>query len=327
MIQQYLFDFLEAEARQRRSRFHAVDGPSAWRDGRARSGPLEVNPYRRDVWDGGWNLAPVGRSGPFLDAREGLDRVAPRRSIAVALGRLLDSPRGAGRTLLLGSSSDPYPPLELEWELTRGIWRLLAARRGLSIRLRTRSRLLSRDLDLLREAALAHEVRVEVPLASREEELLAALEPGSPTVAERLGLLEELVGRGFCAGLWLSPLAPALNDSLGGLEAVIRAGRRRGARFVGWSALVLPAFRKDAFLERLESIDPRTAGRLRRIYARSDQPPVFCKRLIATRVRELKLKYGFDEADGWRAGPAVPRHADGFGGTSALPRLGRGGGA
>lgn len=272
-------------------------------------------------------MAPVGRSGPFLDAREGLDRVAPRRSIAVALGRLLDSPRGAGRTLLLGSSSDPYPPLELEWELTRGIWRLLAARRGLSIRLRTRSRLLSRDLDLLREAALAHEVRVEVPLASREEELLAALEPGSPTVAERLGLLEELVGRGFCAGLWLSPLAPALNDSLGGLEAVIRAGRRRGARFVGWSALVLPAFRKDAFLERLESIDPRTAGRLRRIYARSDQPPVFCKRLIATRVRELKLKYGFDEADGWRAGPAVPRHADGFGGTSALPRLGRGGGA
>ena len=55
--------------------------------------------------------------------------------------------------IALGTATDPYQPAERRYEVTRGILEEFARHRGFELGIVTKSNLIVRDLDLLREVA------------------------------------------------------------------------------------------------------------------------------------------------------------------------------
>ncbi len=100
-----------------------------------------------------------------------------------------------GRQVVLGTTSDPWQPAEEHFRVTRALLEvLLAAQSGpraleLRVRADTRSSLIARDTDLLRQLPCA---TVVFSIASLDDRVNRLLEPRAPSAFRRLAALEAL---------------------------------------------------------------------------------------------------------------------------------------
>jgi DNA repair photolyase len=123
----------------------------------------------------------------------------------------------------IGTTTDPYQPIETQERVTRGI--LEAAREiGLPLFLLTRGTLVHRDVDVLRDLAAEGLVEVSFSIITPNERIASVLEPGAPPPSERLRVAEEFASLGIPVSFHVAPVIPGL-DSEQELE-------RLGARFV-----------------------------------------------------------------------------------------------
>ncbi len=288
MIQKFLFDSLEADIRRREVwlRLHRTRGRTRGPT------PLIVDPYQGCAIACAYCFARgrVRTDGTLFDV--------PSASVEGGLARLrrfLASPAGVGGAIVIGSLTDPYQAMEKQAGLTRRLLRELCSRSGLSITIATKSPLVVRDRDLLFDLSRRNLLRVEISLMSLDDSLLRLLEPEAPPPGERLAALRKLVGAGVPAGVVVAPIIAGLNDSLAPLESVIRAAAAARASFVDWIAMTLPDAIRRPLLGRLRELGGQLADRLGRLYPEGEEAPVFSTRLIATRIRELKLKYEIED--------------------------------
>jgi hypothetical protein len=113
--------------------------------------------------------------------------------------------------------------VEAELGLTRALLVELRAM-GRPVTIITKGTTIRRDIDLFLDAP---RTQVTVSLCSTDAERLALLEPGVPSVAERLDLIEELVGAGVPTAVSMAPWIPGLTDALAVMDAVeARVGGR-----------------------------------------------------------------------------------------------------
>ncbi|NOX45254.1 MAG: radical SAM protein [Caldiserica bacterium] len=127
-------------------------------------------------------------------------------------------PRARPGTLVIGVSTDPYQPPERELGLTRGILEALAdsgARGRFEIRVLTKSPLVLRDTELLREL----DAEVGITVTTDSEEVRGILEPGAPGIRERVEALWELKRRGLRTYAFVGPMLPMDPERLVGMLA------------------------------------------------------------------------------------------------------------
>jgi DNA repair photolyase len=224
-------------------------------------------------------------------------RILVKTGVAEVLARTLDPSRLGGHALVIGTATDCYQPAERRFRLTRRILEVLLGYRGLSISIITKSPLVTRDLDLLRQLSTLHDLSVDISLATANPKLARRLELRSPVPATRLRALRRLTQAGVVAGLLIAPIVPGITDDKPGLARLISLGKEAGAHYVSGSALRLGPAARRRFLPYLTREFPHLAERYRRHYARSDNAsPAYCKALTA-RIRELQRTYGFVEDD------------------------------
>jgi DNA repair photolyase len=99
---------------------------------------------------------------------------------------------------------DPYQPLEARYQLTRQCLEILAADEW-PVVVQTRSPLVLRDLDVLRDAA-GFEVGFSVPTA--DDGVRALFEPQAPPIGERLRALGALHDAGIRTYAMIAPMLP-----------------------------------------------------------------------------------------------------------------------
>jgi DNA repair photolyase len=158
--------------------------------------------------------------GTFLDVRTNVAEV-----LAKELRR-----RKAGR-VMLSSVTDPYQPAERERQLVRACLKLLA-NSGMSVSILTKSDLVARDIDVLKQfKSLLGEPRLEVgfTLTTASDELAAWLEPGAAPPSRRLAALEKLSAAGLPTWVFVAPVIPGLTDAPEELEALAAQAHKRGA--------------------------------------------------------------------------------------------------
>jgi hypothetical protein len=85
-----------------------------------------------------------------------------------------------GEAIALGTATDPYQPAERRYEVTRGILEEFARHRGFELGIVTKSNLIVRDLDLLREVALNNSLSIHITVTTMNVELARILEPRAP---------------------------------------------------------------------------------------------------------------------------------------------------
>jgi DNA repair photolyase len=197
--------------------------------------------------------------------------------------RLPDHPTAP---IVIGTATDPYQPAERRFRLTRQVLERLARCEGLNVGIITKSPLIARDLDVLRRLQERNDLEVYISLITLDARLIRRVEPRSPLPAVRLRALERLSVAGINAGLIVAPVLPGITDDSPHLEALFRAAREAGARFVHAGPLRLYAAVRDRFLPVLETHFPGLADRYRRAYGegrsgRSNAPRDYARALAA----------------------------------------------
>jgi DNA repair photolyase len=121
-----------------------------------------------------------------------------------------------GETISIANSSDPYPHIEAELGLTRECLRILN-RSNCRIQIITKSSLVARDADLLRETPST----IAVTLTTEDEATAKKLEPNAPTPNERLKAVETLIRKGIGVSVRIDPIIPFVNDNPAKLIATL----------------------------------------------------------------------------------------------------------
>jgi DNA repair photolyase len=217
---------------------------------------------------------------------------------------------GAAATpIVIGTATDPYQPAERRFRLTRQILERLARLEGLNIGIITKSPLVARDRDVLRRIQERSDLAVHVSLTALDPRLIRQVEARSPTPRVRLRALAQLVAAGINAGLIVAPVLPGISDDLPQLEALFRAAREAGARFVHAGPLRLYPAVRDRFLPVVDVHFPALAARYRRAYARSSAAPRSYAAALQRRIQRLQHQFGFPVNEGMRDRYAPERPA------------------
>lgn len=155
-----------------------------------------------------------------------------------------------------GSMSDPYNPFERDLLLTRRALELLGAY-GFGAAIATKSTLITRDIDVLREIKAQAPVLCKITVTTVDEALAAKIEPHAPTPGARLAAIGQLAKNGIFAGILLMPVLPFITDTPESVRALVHAAADAGARFV------YPAFgvtlrqnQREYFLQKAEEAFP-----------------------------------------------------------------------
>ncbi len=197
-----------------------------------------------------------------------------------------------GEAIALGTATDPYQPAERRYQVTRGILEEFARHRGFELGIVTKSNLIVRDIDLLREVARSNSLSIHVTVTTMNVELARILEPRAPRPDLRMEAVRQLCGAGLSVGVSASPVLPGITDSPADMEAVVRAAAAAGARHMFAGALFLKPCSAAIFLPFLEQHFPQLVTNYRERYAdRSFLPPSYSKR-IGQLLARLRQKYG-----------------------------------
>jgi DNA repair photolyase len=225
-------------------------------------------------------------------------RILVKEGAAVRLTRTLDPAKVGRETIMIGTATDPYQPAERRFRITRSLLEALAAHRGISVGIITKSPLVVRDIDLLRTITERGRAMVHISLATFDARLARRLEARSPVPAARLRALAQLVAAGIEARLLVAPIIPGVTDGRDALRRLLAAAREAGARYVGGGALRLGPAARATFLPLLDREFPHLSRRYRAQYHRSIQAPAAYREALQARLAELRAELGFEPSSG-----------------------------
>lgn len=154
-----------------------------------------------------------------------------------------------GTLIALGTATDPYQPIERKQRVTRSLLEVFARTSGLGLSIVTKSTLIARDIDLLKEIALRHKLTVHSTVTTMDVKLARILEPRAPRPDLRMKTLARLRQAGIRAGILCSPVMPGITDARASLAAVASAAAAHGANFFAAGALFLKPCSQPTFLK------------------------------------------------------------------------------
>jgi len=213
-----------------------------------------INPYRG--CEHGCIYCFARPSHAYLGLSPGLDfetKLFRKPDAARLLREELAKPAYRADTIVIGTNTDPYQPVERAERLTRAILEVMAETRH-PTGLITKSAGVIRDRDLLAELARHEAAMVCVSITTLDRELARRMEPRCSAPEKRLAAVEALAAAGVPVAVLTSPMIPGLNDHE--MEAILDAAARAGAVAASYTVLRLPLELKDLFTDWIDAHYP-----------------------------------------------------------------------
>ena len=224
-----------------------------------------LNPYRG--CEHGCIYCYARPTHEYLGFSAGLDfesKIMVKTSAPELLRAELESPRWQPQTLVLSGVTDPYQPVERKLGITRGCLEVLARFRN-PVAIITKNRLVTRDVDLLRDLAAHNGVAVNISVTSLDSNLQRVLEPRTSSPQARLDAISQLRSAGIPTGVMVAPIIPGLTDHE--VPKIMDACAKAGAQFAGYTIVRLPWAVAPLFEHWLEEHFPerkeKVLGRIR----------------------------------------------------------------
>ncbi len=130
----------------------------------------------------------------------------PKKRLLIRLEKeLRNLPKNA--LISMSNSSDPYPPMETELEITRKSIELIREK-NLRLMVITKSDIVLRDVDVIKNMRAV----VAITVTTLDEEISGKLEPFAPKPKKRIDALKKLKKSGIPVILRLDPVIPLLTD-------------------------------------------------------------------------------------------------------------------
>jgi DNA repair photolyase len=161
---------------------------------------------------------------------ENFDEVRAKENALAIIESQLKSKRKTG-VIGTGAMSDPYNVFEKEYCLTRGALALINTY-GFGISIATKSNLITRDIDILKEIQQHSPVLIKITITTWDDELCKKIEPNVATASKRFAAVKELSDNGIFTGILLMPVLPFLEDNEENIRIIIRRAHESGAKFI-----------------------------------------------------------------------------------------------
>jgi DNA repair photolyase len=224
-----------------------------------------LNPYRG--CEHGCIYCYARPTHEYLGLSAGLDfesKIMVKANAPELLGAELESPRWEPQTLVMSGVTDPYQPIERKLRITRGCLQVLAKFRN-PVAIITKNRLVTRDIDLLRDLVTHDAVAVNISVTSLDSNLQRVLEPRTSSPQARLDAIRQLRSAGIPTGVMVAPVIPGLTDHE--VPKILDACAKAGAQFAGYTIVRLPWAVAPLFEHWLEEHFPdrkeKVLGRIR----------------------------------------------------------------
>lgn len=131
----------------------------------------------------------------------------------------------------IGAMSDTYNPQEIKYEITRGALKLISKYHyGVSID--TKSDLILRDLDLLKEINSKNNVIIKFTITTPKDKLSKIIEPGVCESSKLFQAIKQLSDNGLFVGIMLNPVLPFITDNVMDIKELVRLASENGAKFI-----------------------------------------------------------------------------------------------
>jgi DNA repair photolyase len=232
-----------------------------------------VNPYRGCTHACVYCFARPTHTYLDMDAGRDFEReIVVKVNAPEVLRAELARPSWKGEHVAMGTNTDPYQWVESHYRLMRGIWEALRDS-ATPCSVLTKSPLLLRDLDLMREIAEVTDIHANLSVPTIDEKAWRASEPHTPSPKARLEAVAELNRAGIPTGVLVAPLMPGINDDPAQVERILQAAADAGATGVGGIALHLRGPVRGIFMDWLRAYRPDLVERYERLYRRGAYAP------------------------------------------------------
>jgi len=166
-----------------------------------------------------------------------------------------------------GGVSDGYQPAEKEYKITQQILETLLDFR-LPATILTKSKLVLRDLDLLKELNRAAFVNAMFTITLHDDGARKIIEPRASSTPDRFAALKELRRAGIPGGVMATPILPWIGSTYENMEGLARDAKAAGAEFILFGGMTLkPGRQKEHFLSVIGKRFPEYLDKIRAIYA------------------------------------------------------------
>ena len=219
------------------------------------------------------------------------DIVRGKENALTILEKELISKRKKG-VIGIGAMSDTYNPQELKYEQTRGALKLIS-KYGYGVSIDTKSNLILRDIDLLKEINQKNHVIVKFTITTPDDNLSRIIEPNVCVTSKRLEAIRILSDQGIFTGIMLNPVLPFITDKEEDIRKLVRLAHQNGAKFIHtYMGMTLRENQRDYYYQKLDEIFPN----LRKKYENYYKDRYNCivpnsKRLYQVLIEECN-KYG-----------------------------------
>jgi DNA repair photolyase len=197
-----------------------------------------INPYRG--CEHGCIYCYARPTHEYLGMSAGLDfetKILVKEDAPELLREELNAKSWEPKLIAISGVTDPFQPIERKLELTRRCLEVLAEFRN-PVAIITKSHLVTRDIDHLRELARFNAARVFVSVTTLDPRIANVMEPRAATPELRLAAVEALASAGVPVGVMVAPIVPAITEHE--MPAILAAAKKAGARWAGRVVLRLP---------------------------------------------------------------------------------------
>jgi len=277
-------EYFELGARSYLARVNSARLPFRW----------TINPYRGCEF--GCKYCYARYTHEFMEMRDPQQFERKIFAKAFEAGRFREELRGLplGETVALGTATDPYQPAERRYGVTRKMLQVFAGIGGLRLGITTKSDLVARDVELLREVSRRHYLTISVTVTTVDCDLARALEPMAPRPDLRLAAVRTLADAGLKVVVGCAPVMPLINDSEKSLDALARAAAAAGAVALWANVLFLKPCAYQVFLPFLEERFPELVRKYRERYERAAYLRGAYPEMIQERLEKVRTRHGLD---------------------------------
>ncbi|MDI6792189.1 MAG: radical SAM protein [bacterium] len=192
-----------------------------------------------------------------------------------------------------GGVGDLYQPAEKEFQLTRKILELILEF-GLPCHILTKSSLILRDFELIKEINKRSQAIVSFSISSLNEDTCRIFEPKAGPPVERIEALRTFAKEGIPTGVWFMPLIPYICDDEKSIEQVVSACSEAGVDFILPALMTLKeGWQKDCFMKVLEAGFPDLVPIYHKIYRENKwgAPEIEYSAIVEERARNICHHY------------------------------------
>jgi DNA repair photolyase len=197
----------------------------------------------------------------------------------------------------LGTSSDPFQPVERKYKLSHKILSLLLEHTPYNIHIFTKSVFILDELELIKK--FKERVNISITIITTDEKIKNIFEPYSSSIEERLYCMKEFNSNNISCGCSIMPILPYITDTKDNIEKLFSTLKEAYCSYVWWGYLTLrenitqinKISQKEKYFTILSKHFPELVEKYKILYKNKISPNLEYQKIVDTRLKFYAKKY------------------------------------